>query len=370
MDDFLTIHMDDYLANPQIAEKHNFDKLALIEAIKKSEKYSYDEINDQIKLKYKPKRRIIVFRDIPKENQKKEDMEKLMEFLKEKGLDKTYQKIDFANEIFYVYFEKEEDALEAFKWVEKFKDDNPMFKYSAFVKVENLKKEWLNLQNEEDIKYISNMIMDPNHHKPRKVSLNVNEESTIAVPIKKPFNSKFDKYDPFLAASTNIIKAFNNQTAELKMGNNKFEGHRNKSLSIYEGNYALKNNLKGIPLNKNYDLFNQESKLKFLIKLYKKIVKHKYTLKDITCAYINLNMMKKFSFPEEFSEKNFIKEIMHIEQKSNLDHYKPKERFRDRSHTYNYTYNENFNQNNFYPKNNYINCKYLNYLNFKNISTF
>ena len=69
MDDNLSIHLNAYLTNSNIA-KYNFTKEKIIEAIQLSDKYTYDAENDLIKLKYKPKRKIIVFRDIKKEDQK------------------------------------------------------------------------------------------------------------------------------------------------------------------------------------------------------------------------------------------------------------------------------------------------------------
>ncbi len=120
MDDFLGVHLDDYLGNPLISEKHNFDKKELLEAIKLSDKFIYDEGNHFIKLKYKAKRRIIVFRDIPKEKQTREDIEQIIKFA---GNSIEIQRIESSNEIYYVYFKNEEDALEVFKQLEKIREE-------------------------------------------------------------------------------------------------------------------------------------------------------------------------------------------------------------------------------------------------------
>jgi hypothetical protein len=45
------------------------------------------------------------------------------------------------------------------------------FSFNAMVKVENLKKEWLHLEYENDVPYIRNIILDPKHFMPRKISV-------------------------------------------------------------------------------------------------------------------------------------------------------------------------------------------------------
>ena len=124
MDDNLTIHLEDYLKDPIIVEKHKFTRDIVIEAIKKSEIYIYDFENDTIKLKLKPKRRIIVFRDIPKKNQSKEEIENLLKCSSENKYDQKIQKIEILSDLFLVYFEDEEITIEIFRWLENMKEYN------------------------------------------------------------------------------------------------------------------------------------------------------------------------------------------------------------------------------------------------------
>jgi hypothetical protein len=128
MDDNLNIHINDYLENIVIKEKHPFEKEKLVQAIKQySEKYTYDDVNELVKLKYRPKRRIIVFRDIPKENQKNEDIINLLKLYnqeKKHGEEEhVVVKIESSNELFFVYFKDEEATIEVFKWIEKMRDN-------------------------------------------------------------------------------------------------------------------------------------------------------------------------------------------------------------------------------------------------------
>jgi hypothetical protein len=122
MDDNLNVHLDDYLTNPTIKEKYNFDRDELIKVIKLSYKFSYDEANDMIKLNYKPKRRIIVFRDVPKNQE--EEIRQLFKISSEYEYDKSIQKVEVSDcGLVYVYFESEEKALEVFKWLERIKEE-------------------------------------------------------------------------------------------------------------------------------------------------------------------------------------------------------------------------------------------------------
>ncbi len=123
MDDNLTIHLDDYLKDPIIVEKHKFTRDIIISAIKQSEIYIYDFENDAIKLRLKPKRRIIVFRDISKKNQSKEEIERLLKCSKENKYDQQIQKIEILSDLILVYFENEEITIEIFRWLENLKEN-------------------------------------------------------------------------------------------------------------------------------------------------------------------------------------------------------------------------------------------------------
>ena len=76
--------------------------------------YTYDEVNDILKPTRKPQRRLIVFVDINKNKEFIEEIFKLGNF--------EIEKIDFSNNIFYVYFKNETITKEAFKWLEEYKE--------------------------------------------------------------------------------------------------------------------------------------------------------------------------------------------------------------------------------------------------------
>lgn len=122
MDDNLSIHMVNYLDNQEIS-KHKFDKESLIEAIKHSDKFIYDPSLDLIKLKYRPKRKTIVFRDIPKEHQKKEKIQEIFDLSQYKNYKNNIKNIENWRGLFFVYFDDEEICLEIYKWIEKLKEN-------------------------------------------------------------------------------------------------------------------------------------------------------------------------------------------------------------------------------------------------------
>jgi hypothetical protein len=326
MDDNLAIHLSDYLTNPTIVEKHNFNSELLIKALKNSTKYVYDPSNDIIRLQYRPKRRLIVFRDVPKSHQNVEELKKIFE--KMNHADKI-QKVELVNELFFVYFETEEHTIEAFKCLEKMKETNSIdFSFNAMVKVENLKKEWLHVEYENDVPYISNIILDPKHFMPRKISVMDSEIVDTSAGKRKTSISKFDKYDPnlnFDKRYSGVKNKFDIQVPQNTNINTNMNMKRNKAYSISE-NYSMINKFANVPLNKDYELRNTDS-LK---------ADNVYSIKDITRVFLNMNMMKKFDQPEEF-KKNFLKEVMKDRMKINLDHFKEKHgkiETRERANTY------------------------------------
>lgn len=157
--------------------------------------------------------------------------------------------------------------------------------------------------------------------------------------------SKFDKYDPFLANNDyneyleagimvpNVKGGFKNKfdSDYSKYGQNENK-KRAKAYSIHENyNYKSKTLEQSVPLNKDYDLFNQKDSSKTLLI---SAIKHHYTLKEISRTFINMNFLKKFETPEEFKE-TFIPEIMTKKPRITLDHFKTnKPEFRERSNTY------------------------------------
>ncbi len=113
MDDFLSININDYLSNLPAETKP--DKNELIEALKNSEKYKYEENTNIIKNQLKPRMRIIVFREIPRECQ---SMENIVELLTEEHMKKV-EKIETSRGSYYVYLKDEKDAMEVYEHVEE-----------------------------------------------------------------------------------------------------------------------------------------------------------------------------------------------------------------------------------------------------------
>ena len=123
MNDNLTICIEDFLKIPSISE-NQFTKDEILSALKSSTKLCYDSLSETISLNYKAKRRIIVFRDIPKEKQNEEHIRSLLSQCldKSKELYLNITKINSFSEMFYVYFANEEETLLAFREIEKLRD--------------------------------------------------------------------------------------------------------------------------------------------------------------------------------------------------------------------------------------------------------
>jgi len=177
------------------------------------------------------------------------------------------------------------------------------------------------------------MIINPVHFIPRKISLN--EESIFKNDSK--YASKFDAYDPFINQNDNF--SYNKSKGQSKKNSINYSNKRNKAYSINE-NYNFNNKFKkletSVPLNKNYDLFD-EKKSKNILNKSKILVVNKYSLKDIVRIYLNLNLMKKFELPDDI-KINFIPEAMTNEPKKLLEHFKQKVQNRERAYTYNESY--------------------------------
>ncbi len=133
MDDNLTIHLEDYLQNPTIIEKFHFSREEVLEALKHTSNFLYDSINDTFCPTYKPKRRIIVCRDIPKDRQTEVEIRKLFNIEEDDKFLVKIEKIEKINEMFFVYFANEEDTIEAFRWLEKLRDSTSKVNFKLLI---------------------------------------------------------------------------------------------------------------------------------------------------------------------------------------------------------------------------------------------
>jgi len=127
MDDNLGINIIDYLNLFNIRENFQNEKDKLIASLAGSDRYIFDEHSGMIKLKEKPKRRIIVFRDIPKSHQKKDELISFFKLSGDKNYDQLITKYEFSNELFFVYFNDEETTIEVFKWIEYIKENEKVY---------------------------------------------------------------------------------------------------------------------------------------------------------------------------------------------------------------------------------------------------
>jgi hypothetical protein len=126
LDDALTVHLEDYLQNPIVKNELKLNREKVIKLLGLSEKFFYDFENDTIKLRSKPKRRVLVLRDVSKESQNEQAIKKLFETSGEKHYDKLIHKVERAStggDLFYVYFENEEITVEIFRWIEKRREE-------------------------------------------------------------------------------------------------------------------------------------------------------------------------------------------------------------------------------------------------------
>ena len=120
--------MEDYLQNPIIKDQLKYSRENVLSLLSRSEKYNYESDYDLIVLRKKPQRRVIVIRDVPNEFQSIQAIKKLFETSLDKNYDKTIQKIEPATsvpDLFFVYFNSEDEAIEIFRWIEEMRQNNP-----------------------------------------------------------------------------------------------------------------------------------------------------------------------------------------------------------------------------------------------------
>ena len=120
MDDNMNIHIEDFLKNQSISENYKFNKEEILGVIKNSSTLNFDSENQIIKLNYKPKRRIIVFRDVPKNNQNSEEIRKLFSYNNNVH---EITEIKEIREMFYIFFSTEEEAIKAFRDIEDLREN-------------------------------------------------------------------------------------------------------------------------------------------------------------------------------------------------------------------------------------------------------
>ena len=167
------------------------------------------------------------------------------------------------------------------KWKSKqfliFKNQKLPFYFTAFVKVENLKKEWLNIgqDSEEDESLGLGIISNPKKHHIRKLSAGEKEKDySEKINKSKHIFSKFDEYDPFFNKQGSLLNQLKYGVPSgptiLPNSSNKFdltydykeqqqsvqknEGKRPKSHSIHylKKTDTNKKSSKLLPLNKDY----------------------------------------------------------------------------------------------------------------------
>ncbi len=134
--------MDDYLQNPIIKDQLKYTRENLNGIISKSEKYRYEPENDLIVLSKKPQRRVIVIRDVPSEFQSIQAVRRLFETSLDKNYEQKIQKIEPATtvpDLFFVYFNTEEEAIETFRWIEDTRQKNPKVNHILYNFYINLK---------------------------------------------------------------------------------------------------------------------------------------------------------------------------------------------------------------------------------------
>lgn len=120
--------MEDYLQNSIIKDQLKYSRENVLSLLSKSEKYNYESDYDLIILRKKPQRRVIVIRDVPNEFQSIQAIKKLFETSLDKNYDKTIQKIEPATsvpDLYFVYFNSEDEAIEIFRWIEEMRQNNP-----------------------------------------------------------------------------------------------------------------------------------------------------------------------------------------------------------------------------------------------------
>jgi hypothetical protein len=213
---------------------------------------------------------------------------------------------------------------------------NLPFTFSAFVKVENLKRDLTHSEeSQEKAKESHKIISNPKEYAPRKISAN---EEYKELQFCKDSNtySKFDKHDPHYGYTKPVAYVHNkydfvNDPNTFK--HNPKKEKRSKAYSIHENYYQPH---AFIPLNKNYNLDNIKTIPSNIFINIKYLVEYKYSFNDISRIFINMNLMKKFEMPE-FLENVKVSEIFNEKPKSSLVIFQAKKEHvevRERAYTF------------------------------------
>jgi hypothetical protein len=311
-----------------------------VKIISQSKIYMFDEQQARVKLRNKSQRRTIVFPSYDLE-------EDIKDFFKTKlhCEDKIQHIEKLSSGIILVWFNNEDDTIEAFKALEKYKFDNNLQIYAS-IRSENLKRkitERVEKKNEQK-ENKSHIIADTQHYFPRKLpgeyvskrsiqqgqqQLNIDTENLDELAaIKKRSYSFFD-----VSPTSNNVETPKTRKSTM----NKFDGGDIRSAIK---NYYNKYNLVFDP--EKYVVQRQNS-----VRVNKSVVLDLDSLPEkkhdtnINFKYSFADMSKVFSeiCPSLVKEKHkgqykYIPAVMTFNPRGSLDHFKEKKEKRDRAQTF------------------------------------
>lgn len=350
MDENLSINIVEFINNPVMIE-FKLHQHKLIEVIKSSNKFHYDNKTGMIKFKEKADRNILIVSNFVYEadtSEDKEAKEKYVYRLIEDNCKNYYKKIKKINyvpvsETFHFIFEHEDYSMEVEKCLnnlletEKGQGENEFDKHfksdaKIFLAAESLKRRitanfdpmFSSLYNQ--VQFLKTIIKNPTNFIPRRYTINdkaiyenqfkqhkdtEHQRSSCNLDDKSSQESNRNKFDLLNGKLSEIQVNLNLDAKEFIPK----ESRQSKRTSIYSNHRRSSFMHK----KKKPSLQNEEDK----VLSYKKRngsfnIQNSYKLKDIAFVFLLLKTTKNYQFPEEF-KSNFIQEAMTEKIRSNLD---------------------------------------------------
>jgi len=329
MDDALSIELIDLL---KILEYFNFSvcKDELVKMIDKSKIYMFDEQQSRVKLRNKSQRRTIVFPSY-------DLSEDIKEFFKSKLSceDKIQHLEKLSSGIVLVYFFSEDDTVEVFKKLEKYKFDNNLQLYAS-IRSENLKRkitERVEKKNKDHLNESkSHIIADTQHYYPRKLPGEFVKRTFQNLMVDTEADDAFKKrsYSFFDVSPTASVETPKTRKSTM----NKYDGDIKSAIKNYYNKYNLvfdpdkyvRSN--SVRINKSVvlDLDSLPDKKK------ESNIDFKYSFAEIMNVFTDVSggLIKD----SRKGQYKYIPAIMNFNPKTVLDSFKEKKERRDRAATF------------------------------------
>lgn len=295
MDENLAININDFINNPVLKEL-KLHQQKLVEVIKQSHKFHYDNKTCTIKFKEKADRNVLIvtnyiLSDDPQERINKEEL--LKKIVKDggKNLVSRIKKIEIVGKGIQVIFEHEDFSMEAEKILQNQQSDYEEFKdCQILLAAESLKRRIVSNSDPKfnkimaQVLFVHTIIINPSIYIPRRFTAGVNKntvENLIAgrkaSTSKSP--SKFDEFNKMNTYNVAQIHNYKMLNSLHSQANRHYSNHRSDTLKDIPAS-----NLEAI----NRYIYTQQNSLNSTVR-QSKVLLNKFDLVDPKFFYNALN---------------------------------------------------------------------------------